>query len=108
MTDDSKPQSYWKPFNFGWHYWNYAIIGVGLIVGFCIWVLPNQWADPDVQAGIARTKQRIEWAKEAEAAQKALAAEEARIARENEENGLVYIEPGTNPFLPPKPPAGGQ
>jgi hypothetical protein len=101
MSKDDKVSSSWKPINFGWQYWNYAIIGVALIVGFAIWVLPNQWADPEVQAGIERTKQRIEWAKEAEAQQKLLAEEEARIARENEENGLVYIDPGTNPFLPP-------
>lgn len=108
MSKDDKVSSSWKPINFGWHYWNYAIIGVGLIVGFAIWVLPNQWADPEVQAGIARTKQRIEWAKEAEAQQKLLAEEQARIARENEENGLVYIEPGTNPFLPPPSQREGQ
>jgi len=110
MSDEQRASRYWRPINFGWKYWNYIIIGVGVVVGFCVWVLPNQWADPEVQAGVARTKQRIEWAKEMEAQKEAIAEEEARIAKENEEMGLIYITPGTNPFLPPdqqpKPPAG--
>jgi acyl-coenzyme A synthetase/AMP-(fatty) acid ligase len=104
MTYDRDPESssrWWKPVNFGWKYFNYIIVVVGFIVGFAVWVLPNQWADPEVQAGMARIMERqklaMEWA-----AQKALIeAEEARIAKENEELGLIYIDPGTNPFLPP-------
>ena len=88
------PSSYWRPINFGWKYWNYAIIGVGLIVGFCVWVLPNTWADPEVAANFAK---QVQLQKQI----KAYNAEQARIAKENEELGLVYIEPGTNPFLPP-------
>jgi hypothetical protein len=113
MEDDSKTAG-WKPINFGWAYWNYAIIGVGLIVGFAVWVLPNNWADPEVIAGIERLKERQALAAEWERVQAINKAEEERVARENEEMGLVYIEPGTNPFLAPEsqrpvtPPAGEQ
>jgi hypothetical protein len=33
----------------------------------------------------------------------AIEAEEARIAKENEELGIIYIQPGANPF-PTEPP----
>jgi hypothetical protein len=95
MPIDPRPSTFWKPPNFGWGYWNYAIIGVGLIVGFCVWFVPDKRADPVVAAQIAK---RIEQQKQA----KAYKAEQDRIAAENEELGLVYIEPGTNPFLPPE------
>ena len=114
MTDESKSEGRWKPINFGWKYWNYMIIGVGLIVGFCVWVLPNHWADPEVVAGVERLKERQRLAEEWKRVQAINKAEEERVARENEEMGLVYIDPGTNPFLPPEserpatPPAGRQ
>ena len=63
MSKNQRPSGseYWKPINFGWKYMNYVIVGVGLVVGFCVWVLPNQWAAPGVQEGLARTaeKQRM-------------------------------------------------
>lgn len=101
MNENPKPSDRWKPINFGWKYFNYMIIGVGLIVGFCVWVLPNKWADPEVQAGIERVKEKQRLAREWAAQQALIKAEEERIARYNEEVGLIYIDPGTNPFLPP-------
>lgn len=102
MSNDQDNQRYrWKPINFGWKYFNYIVIGVGLIIGFCVWALPNNWADPEVQAGLERLKERQRLAKEWEAQKALIKAEEERIARENEEMGLIYIDPGTNPFLPP-------
>lgn len=101
MSENLKPSARWKPINFGWKYFNYMIIGIGLIVGFCVWVLPNKWADPEVQAGIERIKERQRLAKEWEKQKALIQAEEERIARYNEEVGLIYIDPGTNPFLPP-------
>lgn len=114
MTDEHKSEGRWKPINFGWKYFNYLIIGVGLIVGFAVWVLPNQWADPEVQAGLERVKEQQALTKERRRIDAINKAEEERIARYNEENGLVYIDPGTNPFLPSEserpatPPGGGQ
>lgn len=88
------PASFWKPINFGWKYWNYAIIAVGVIVGFWVWFVPDKRAEPEIAAQLA---QRVK----EEKAYKAWKVEQDRIAREQEELGLVYIEPGTNPFLPP-------
>lgn len=95
---DNIPPGRWKPINWGWKYWNYVIIGIGLVVGFCVWVLPNKWADPEVAGPIAERSRLQRLNKQWEAEQKAI---EAQIAKENEELGLVYIDPGTNPFLPP-------
>jgi hypothetical protein len=98
MSKQDIPPGRWTTINFGWKYWNYVIIGVGLIVGFCVWVLPNKWADPEVAGPIAERSRLQRQAKQWQAEQDAI---EKQIAKENEENGLVYIEPGTNPFLPP-------
>ena len=87
----------WTPINWGWKYWNYVIIGVGVVVGFCVWVLPNKWADPEVAGPIAERSRLQHLNKQWEAERDAI---EKQIAKENEELGLVYIEPGTNPFLP--------
>ena len=111
MKNDDESPGRWKPIDFGWRYWNYAIIGIGLVAGFTVWVLPNNWADPEVVAGIERLKERQRLYKEYQERQALRKAEEDRIARENEEMGLIYIDPGTNPFLPPEPrptPPGGQ
>lgn len=101
MDKNDKSPGTWKPINYGWKYMNYVIVGVGLIVGFCVWALPNRWADPEIEAGMAKLREREARIKEWNIQQEAIKAEEARIAKENEEMGLVYIEPGTNPFLPP-------
>jgi hypothetical protein len=83
--------------NFGWKYLNYILIGVGLIVGLGVWFMPNKWAEPEVAAGF---KKQVA----IERARKAAEAEEARIKREQEELGLIFLEPGINPFptAPPK------
>jgi hypothetical protein len=114
MDKDTDYPGRWKPINFGWKYLNYVIIGVGLVVGFCVWILPNQWASPEAQAGLKAAIERERQIKEWNRIEALNKAEEERVARENEEMGLIYITPGTNPFLPPdqqpkppaKPPAG--
>lgn len=100
MSKQDIPPGRWTPINWGWKYWNYVIIGVGLIVGFCVWLLPNKWADPEIAGPIAERSRLQRQAKAWEAEQAEL---EKQIAKENEELGLVYIDPGTNPFLPPTP-----
>lgn len=104
MSKQDTPPSRWKPINFGWKYWNYAIIGVGLIVGFCVWALPNRWAEPDVVKNLSEISALQRQAKIWKAEQAEI---ERQKAEEIERLGLVYIEPGTNPFLPdaePVPP----
>lgn len=76
---------WWRPPNFRWHYATYALVGVGIVVSVGLLFLPKDPQSSQVT--------------------KAVAAEEARKARLAEllENPgeVMYIEPGTNPFLPP-------
>jgi hypothetical protein len=100
MSKKDIPPGRWTPINFGWKYWNYAIIAIGVVVGFCVWVLPNKWADPEIAGPIAERSRLQRQAKIWEAEQAEI---QKRIDAENEEAGLIYIDPGTNPFLPPTP-----
>jgi hypothetical protein len=104
MKNDDKNPGRWTPINFGWKYLNYVIIGVGLVVGFCVWILPNQWATPEAQAGLKAAIEREQALKEWNRIEALNQAERERVARENEEMGLVYIAPGADPFVPPTPP----
>ena len=62
MEKDADSPAGWKPINFGWKYWNYAIIGIGLVTGFCVWVLPNpsglnaHWTPVALAAELARLR----------------------------------------------------
>jgi hypothetical protein len=58
--------------------------------------MPNKWAEPEVAASWAEQKELMQLRRERLARE----AEEKRI---QDEMGLIYIEPGTNPF-PTKPP----
>lgn len=83
---------------FGWHYFNYLLIAGGIIVGGVLLVVPYRWYDPKYQ-------ETIDAYARAEVYKKAKAAQDLEIAREREELGLIYIEPGTNPFQPDPSPA---
>lgn len=85
---------WWRPPEFGWRYFNYMIIGLAVIVGFGLWFMPNKWAEPEIAAGFAEQVRLEKLAK-------ALKAQREEQQRMIDELGLVYIEPGTNPFLPP-------
>src|SRR5262245_3239317 len=86
----------WNPKFFGWKYFNYILIAVALIVGFGVWWMPNKWAEPETAAMWAKQLEYLKAVRES----KAIEAEQKRM---EEELGLVYIEPGTNPF-PTEPP----
>jgi catalase (peroxidase I) len=58
--------------------------------------MPNKWAEPETAAKWAKQKEYLQAAREAKAA-----AEEQK--RMEDELGLIYIDPGTNPF-PTEPP----
>lgn len=88
----------WDPKFFGWKYFNYVIVVLGLIVGLGVWFMPNKWAEPEIAASMAEQE-------ELRALRKARLAREAEEKRYQEEMGLIYIEPGTNPF-PTEPPDG--
>lgn len=86
---------WWRPPEFGWRYLNYVMIVLGLIVGFGLWLMPNKWAEPEIAAGFAEQVRLERLAKQLERQRE----EHQRMV---DELGLVYIEPGTNPFLPPQ------
>jgi len=86
----------WDPKYFGWKYLNYVIIVVGLIVGLGVWFVPNKWAEPEIAASY---NDQLELQK----LRKARLAREAEEKRMQDELGLIYIDPGTNPF-PTEPP----
>lgn len=86
----------WDPKYFGWKYLNYVIIVVGLIVGLGVWFVPNKWAEPEIAASYG---DQLELQK----LRKARLAREAEEKRMQDELGLIYIDPGTNPF-PTEPP----
>jgi hypothetical protein len=88
----------WNPKYLGWKYFNYIIIVLGLIVGLSVWFIPNKWAEPEIVASMAEQRELRKLRRERLARE----AEEKRI---QDELGLIYIMPGTNPFPtePPKP-----
>jgi hypothetical protein len=86
----------WDPKYFGWKYLNYLIIVLGLIVGVGVWFMPNKWAEPAIEAGMAEQRELREM-------RRVRLAREAEEKRYVEEQGLIYILPGTNPF-PTEPP----
>ena len=88
----------WDPKYLGWKYLNYVIVVLGLIVGLGVWFVPNKWAEPEIAAGMAEQT-------ELRALRKARLAREADEKRYQEETGLIYITPDTNPF-PTEPPDG--
>ena len=88
----------WDPKYFGWKYLNYVIIVLGLIVGLGVWFVPNKWAEPEIAASYG---DQLELQK----LRKARLAREAEEKRVQDELGLIYIDPGTNPF-PTEPPPG--
>lgn len=89
-----KWSQWWRPPEFGWRYLNYVMIVLGLTVGFGLWLMPNKWAEPEIAAGFAEQVRLERLAKQLERQRQ----EHQQMV---DELGLVYIEPGTNPFLPP-------
>ena len=73
---------------------NYVMIVAGLVVGIGLWFMPNKWAEPEIAAGYAEQLRLEKLSKQ-------LRAQREEHQRMVDELGLVYIEPGTNPFLAP-------
>ncbi len=81
----------WNPKFLGWKYMNGILIAIALIVGLGVWWMPNKWAEPETAAKWQQQKDYLKAKREA-----ALIAAEQKAMEE--ELGLVYIDPGTNPF----------
>ena len=86
----------WDSSFFGWKYFNYVIIILGLIVGVGVWFMPNKWAEPEIAASYNEQLELLQLRRER-------LAREAEEKRMQDELGLIYIDPGTNPF-PTEPP----
>ena len=61
-----------------------------------MWFVPNKWAEPKIAASWNNTLELLELRKQR-------LAREAEEQRVQDELGLIYIDPGTNPF-PTEPP----
>ncbi|RYE56607.1 MAG: hypothetical protein EOP18_04085 [Rhizobiaceae bacterium] len=86
----------WDAKYFGWKYLNYVIIVLGMIVGLGVWFMPNKWAEPEIAKSYNEQLELLKLRKER-------LAREAEEKRVQDELGLIYIDPGTNPF-PTEPP----
>lgn len=76
---------WWRPPDFRWQYATYALVGIAVVVTVGIFLLPKDAQNSRVDEAFAADKAR-----------------KARIAAWVENPGdVMYIEPGTNPFLPP-------
>jgi hypothetical protein len=97
-----KPKPRFSKGALGWSWAGFDLLLIigALLAGLLVWFLPSFSSSPQMQTFLARQKDLKE-------KRLALEAEEARIQKENEELGLIYIQPGTNPF-PTEPPAGSK
>jgi hypothetical protein len=96
--DHKQPKSRFGKGVLGWSWAGFDLLLVigAILAGLLVWFLPSFSSSPQMQTFLARQKELRE-------KRLALEAEEARIAKENEELGLIYITPGANPF-PTEPP----
>jgi hypothetical protein len=92
----SKPRFSKGVLGWSWEGFDMLLVIGALLAGFLVWFLPSFTSSPEVQTFFARQKEMKE-------KRLAIEAEEARIAKENEELGIIYIQPGANPF-PTEPP----
>jgi hypothetical protein len=83
--------------SWSWTGFDLLLVIGAILAGLLVWFLPSFSSSPQYQGFLARQKDLKE-------KRLTLEAEEARIAKENEELGLIYIQPGTNPF-PTEPPS---
>lgn len=80
------PSKWWRPVEYGWQYFGFALVFVAVVVTIGIGLMPEESEHSRVAEAVAHDKARQE-----------------RIRSEPEDLGIFYIEPGTNPF-PTKPP----
>ena len=76
-----------------WQYFDLLIVLAAVVLGFGIWFIPSITSSPDVQKLFAQQK-------EIAAEIKQQKAEEARVKKEQEDIGLVFVAPAD----PKKPP----
>src|SRR5262245_10609005 len=87
----------------GWSWAGFDLLLVfgALIVGFFIWFIPSFWDTPELRAFYAHQK-------ELKAKRLAIEAEEARIQKENDDLGIIYLPPPPKASAAPAPKSGAQ
>lgn len=98
QANDPKPKRRINVLDISWGGFDVLLLIGALLAGFLIWFAPAFWNTPELKAFYKQQE-------EAKAQRLAVEAEAARVQKENDDLGLVYIQPGTNPF-PTEPPKG--
>jgi hypothetical protein len=70
--------------NWGWKFLDFSLVLAALVIIFGVWFIPRFDANPQVQAFYERQRELRE-------KRLAVEAEEARIKKEQEDLGLVFI-----------------
>jgi len=82
----------------GWKYIDASIVVMGMLIAVLVWFVPSLDQNKDMQAFIKRQKEAREYHQKVE-------AEKARIKKEEEELGLVWIPSPAVPVAPSVKPA---
>jgi hypothetical protein len=77
-----------------WQYFDLLIVVGALLLGIGIWFIPSVTSSPDVQKLFAQQRQIAAEIKEQK-------AEEARVKKEQEDIGLVFVAPAVPKKQPP-------
>jgi hypothetical protein len=85
-------------FGWGWKYIDASIVVMGIAIAILVWFIPSLDQNKDLQAFMKAQK-------EARAYNERVLAEKARIKKEEEELGLVWV-PTPPSMLAPKPAPG--
>ncbi|HEV7693983.1 MAG TPA: hypothetical protein VGO52_24330 [Hyphomonadaceae bacterium] len=85
----------------GWKYIDASIVVMGIAIAVLVWFVPSLDQNKDMQAFIKRQKDAREYHQRVE-------AEKARIKKEEEELGLVWIPPPAAPAAPSVKPTPGK
>jgi hypothetical protein len=99
----------WKDARPDWGFFDLLLIIGAVVAGFGIWFIPSWSSTPGFKKLEAAVHERIELNNK-------IKAEEVRIKKKNDEEGIVYFGPGGVPLppepvkgkTPPKPPAHSQ
>jgi hypothetical protein len=103
MTQAKEPKADKRKGVLGWSWTGFDLLLVlgALVIGSLIWFIPAFWDTPELRAFYQSQK-------ELKAQRLAIEAEEARIQKEREDLGIVYLPPPppkAAPSAKPAPPA---
>jgi hypothetical protein len=82
----------------GWRYIDASIVVMGMAIAILVWFIPSIDSNPEMQAYMKRAKQITE-------NNKRILAEQARIKKEEEELGIIWVPPPKDLVVPKAAPA---